>query len=446
MAAPPAVVVFTRDLRVRDHPALRAAAAGDGPVVPLFVIDDAVLGAAHGCANRAGFLVESLADLDRSLQDRGAGLVVRRGDWVHEVAAVAKACGAGEVHVSEDVSGYARKRLDRLAGALDVEVHRHPGITVVPPEDVMSGEHEYKVFTPYFRKWKAAGWRAPVAAPRSLALPRGLERGSIPDAADLVRGERSPDVVPGGETEGLARLRRWAASSLARYDDHHDDLPGDDTSRISAYLHLGCLSPLEVASKLGDREGGGPFVRQVCWRDFYHQVLAARPDAAYRDYRPGNRSWHHDDEALEAWKAGRTGYPIVDAGMRQLQREGWMHNRARLVTASFLTKDLYLDWRAGAAHFMDWLVDGDLANNQMNWQWVAGTGNDTNAYRIFNPLRQAERFDPAGDYVRRYVDELADLDARSIHSPSSEQRAERDYPEPIVDHAEAAAAFRNRPR
>jgi deoxyribodipyrimidine photo-lyase len=439
-------VVFTRDLRVRDHPALRAASSGFGPVVPLFVVDDTVLGAAHGSPNRAGFLVESLHDLDASLRGRGAGLVVRRGDWVHEVAAVVKDAGASAVHVSEDVSGFARRRLDRLERALDVEVHRHPGITVVPPEDVMADGHEYKVFTPYFRKWRAAGWRAPVAAPRTLALPPTLARGSIPSAADLVPGDRSPDVLPGGETEGLARLKRWAATSLAAYEDHHDDLPGDDTSRISAYLHFGCLSPLEVATRLADREGAGPYVRQLCWRDFYHQVLAARPDAAHQDYRPRAERWHHDDEALEAWKQGRTGYPIVDAGMRQLRREGWMHNRARLVTASFLTKDLYLDWRAGAAHFLHWLVDGDLANNQLNWQWVAGTGNDTNAYRIFNPLRQAERFDPDGGYVRRYVEELADLDARSIHAPSSDQRAERGYPEPIVDHAEAAAAFRNRNR
>jgi deoxyribodipyrimidine photo-lyase len=453
-----AVVVFTRDLRIRDNPALSAAARGSEHVVPLFVLDDVILGSTpHGNPNRVGFLLESLRDLDRSLHERGSALVVRRGDWVAEVLRTARSVDADAIHVADDCSGFATARLaqlEREAGHADIEVYRHPGVTVVPPDAITpegsgAGAHgrgrEMKVFTPYYNRWRGVPWRSQVPAPRVLTLPPGIERGEIPKLEQLTDVARSPEVAPGGETEGLARFRRWTRSRLESYDEHHDDLAGDGTSRISPYLHLGCLSPLEVASRLRGRPGGGPFVRQLCWRDFYHQVLAARPDAAHEDYRPQGDRWHHDDEALVAWKEGRTGYPIVDAGMRQLQREGWMHNRARLVTASFLTKDLYLDWRLGAAHFMELLVDGDVANNQLNWQWVAGTGNDTNRYRVFNPMRQAERFDTDGVYVRRYVDELAGIEGRAVHDPSSEQREATGYPERIVDHADAVAAYRNRP-
>jgi deoxyribodipyrimidine photo-lyase len=268
----------------------------------------------------------------------------------------------------------------------------------------------------------------------------------VPTIEELAPHGRSPHVVRGGEAAATGRLKAWASRSLATYDDHHDDLAGDRTSHISADLHFGCLSPLEVATRLRSRTGGAAFVRQLCWRDFYHQVLAARPDAARHDYRPRGDRWHDDPVELAAWKEGRTGYPIVDAGMRQLRREGFVHNRARMVVASFLVKDLYLDWRHGADHFLDWLVDGDLANNQLNWQWIAGTGNDTNAHRVFNPLRQAERFDPDGAYVRRYVPELDGLAPADTHDPPADVRAERGYPAPIVDHAEAVAAYRARRR
>ena len=192
----------------------------------------------------------------------------------------------------------------------------------------------------------------------------------------------------------------------------------------------------------GERPGGGPFVRQLCWRDFHHQVLAAFPALPRRDYRPRGDRWSRSRRALEAWREGLTGYPLVDAGMRQLAAEGFMHNRARMTVASFLTKDLYLDWRAGARHFWDLLADGEIANNAGNWQWVAGTGNDSRPNRVLNPLRQAERFDPDGEYVRRYLPELAAIDGKAVHRPwLLPERERRDYPAPIVDHAEAAAAF-----
>jgi deoxyribodipyrimidine photo-lyase len=232
-------------------------------------------------------------------------------------------------------------------------------------------------------------------------------------------------------------MRRWLSSDLSSYDDGHDDLAGDRTSRLSAYLHFGCLSPTELEHRAGRGPGADAFVRQLAWRDFHHQVTLAFPEIDRRDYRPRGRSWRHDEVALEAWRRGRTGYPIVDAGMRQLRAEGWMHNRARMITASFLTKTMGLDWREGASHFMYWLADADVANNYGNWQWMAGTGNDTRPNRVLNPIRQAERLDPEGDYVRRYVPELAGVEGRAVHQPwklSPPERSALNYPERIVDH------------
>ena len=373
---------------------------------------------------------------------------MRRGRWVETVVDVARESGADTVHLSDDVSGYARARIERLertCAANGVRVEVTPGATVVDPGAVApDGDDHYKVFTPYFRRWSNAGRRAVVPAPAALTLPPDLDRGALPALDELVAGERSPAVMPGGSAEAHRRLDAWKATGLAGYGDHHDDLPGDATSRLSPYLHFGCVSPLEVEHAVRLRPGAEPFVRQLCWRDFYHQILAARPDAAWSDYRPRGDAWHDDPDALRAWQDGRTGFPVVDAAMRQLRAEGFVHNRARMIVASFLTKDLYLDWRAGARHFLDFLLDGDLANNNLNWQWVAGTGTDTNPHRIFNPTVQGQRFDPDGDYVRRYVPELAAVHGDAVHDPESKVRRAYDYPEPIVDHRAAIAAYKAR--
>jgi len=228
---------------------------------------------------------------------------------------------------------------------------------------------------------------------------------------------------------------------VSHYANRHDALAADATSRLSPYVHFGCISAREIVARFRNRPGADAFVRQLCWRDFYHQVTAAFPSIARADYRPRGDRWRVDRRALEAWKAARTGYPIVDAAMRQLAREGFMHNRARLIAASFLVKDLGVDWRRGAAHFLDLLVDGDIANNSGNWQWVAGTGNDTRPNRIFNPIAQARRFDPEGAYVRRYVPELAAIDDGRVHEPwllDPKTRRALDYPKSIVHHTRAS--------
>jgi deoxyribodipyrimidine photo-lyase len=422
-------MLFTRDLSVHDNPALHAATASADQVVPLFVLDDAITRLDYNRPNRAQFLADSLADLDRALRHRGGALVTRTGDVGRETRQLAEQVGATAVHLSADYSRYAASRDAKLRHAVGAErVHTHHGLVVAPPGAVTTGSGEaFSVFTPYHRRWVQHGTRDVVPAPTRIALPAGLRPGKPPTKDDICSGDTSPELMAGGETEARSRAKRWYDDGVQDYDDDHDALARDNTSRLSPYLHFGCLSPLELLRRADRRKRGVEgFVRQLCWRDFHHQVLAARPDVVGEDWRTQHDRWNHDEDGLQAWKDGRTGYPLVDAGMRQLQREGWMHNRARLVTGSFLTKHLYVDWREGARHFFDLLVDGDIANNTLNWQWVAGTGTDSRPNRILNPTLQLERYDPDARYVKRYVEEYGT----------------DDYPAPIVDHKQAVQAFR----
>lgn len=441
-----AVVLFNRDLRVHDNPALTAAARAERTVA-LFVFDEKLLGSRFAAPNRVAFMREALLDLDQGLKRAGGRLILRRGDPVAEALAVARERGAEELHVSADYSAYAQRRERRLAAACAEErigFHAHPGATIVPPGAVTpAGGDHFKVFTPYYRAWSELPSRRRVGAPRQLAAPSGLASGRVPALAKLTGGRPSPRRASGGEAEGRRLARSFLRAGLGAYDERHDDLPGDGTSRLSAHLRFGCVSPLALMEEARQRDGGEPFVRQLCWRDFHHQVLAANPSLPHRDYRPRRDRWSRSRRALEAWQEGRTGYPVIDAGMRQLAAEGFMHNRARMAVASFLTKDLYIDWRVGARHFWDLLSDGEIANNAGNWQWVAGTGNDTRPNRVLSPVRQAERFDPDGAYVRRYLPELEQVQGKAIFRPWRMEGFSRlDYPEPIVDHDEAAAAFR----
>jgi deoxyribodipyrimidine photo-lyase len=446
MAIETSVVLFNRDLRVHDHPALAAAAKAER-VVPLFVFDERLLGSRFAAPNRVAFMLEALHDLDEALRRAGGRLFVRQGDPVREAIAVARECGATALHVSADWSAYAREREERLARACAeerIEFTAHPGVTVVPPGEVTpgSGDH-FKVFTPFHRAWSQVPWRPGHGAPRRLSVPSKPKPGRLPSLDSLVEGRPSPQRMPGGEGEGRKLMRAFLRDGVGGYEDGHDDLAGDRTSRLSAYIRWGCVSPLELAREAGERGGGAAFVRQLCWRDFHHQVLAATPSLPHRDYRRRGDRWSRSKRVFEAWREGRTGYPLVDAAMRQLAEEGYMHNRARMTVASFLCKDLYVDWRPGAWHFWDLLTDGEIANNAGNWQWVAGTGNDTRPNRVLNPIRQAERFDPHGLYVRRYLPELESVRGKAIFRPWRMEGFERlDYPEPLVDHDEAAAAFK----
>jgi deoxyribodipyrimidine photo-lyase len=428
-----AIVLFTRDLRVHDNPALELAVRSAEHVVPLFVLQE---GLRFAVPNRARFLRESLADLRESLRQRGGDLVLRRGDPVAETLRLATEVNADGLVLARDVSAYAARRwqrLERECAQRRIALRAVDSVTVVPPGAVTpAGGDHFKVFTPYWRAWTDHRWRPGVNAPDKVRLPAAVTVGCLPAPGD---GPASAGLPDGGESAARRRMDRWLSTGLAAYADRHDDLPGDATSRLSADLHFGCLSPLELAVRAGKAggEGGDAYVRQLCWRDFHAQVTAAFPALPYKDYRPRRAGWREDAPSLDAWKQGRTGYPIVDAGMRQLAAEGFMHNRARLLVASFLTKQLNIHWTEGARHFFDLLVDGDIANNAGNWQWVAGTGNDTRPNRQFNLLRQAQRFDPEGEYVRRYVPELAAVGGGAVHAPWKLDRQPRGYPAPLIE-------------
>jgi deoxyribodipyrimidine photo-lyase len=446
-----AIALFTADLRTHDNPVLRGALDAADQVVPLFVLDDGVRAAGFVTPNRAAFLAGCLADLDRALRDLGGRLVLRSGDVVREVCRVAEETDAGQVHVAGDVSAFAQRREGRLRAALPRrELHVHDdALAVVPPGTVTPtgnnhGKDHFAVFTPYFRRWSGVRVREPLEAPGKISVPDIMSE-RLPET--IVSGRPSPELPEGGESEARRRVEAWLAGPIDRYDDVHDELAGDGTSRLSPYLHFGCVSPAELTHRAMRRggEGAAAFVRQVAWRDFHRQMLADRPAAAHDDYRARGDRWRSDDADAAAWRAGRTGYPLVDAAMRQLAAQGWMHNRGRLITASFLAKTLYIDWRIGARHFLDLLVDGDVANNQLNWQWVAGTGASTRPNQVLNPLVQAKRFDARGDYVRRWVPELREVDGAAVHRPwllPGDVRRRLDYPEPIVDLAEGQARFR----
>jgi deoxyribodipyrimidine photo-lyase len=441
-----AIVLFTRDLRVRDQPALATAAHRAERLVPLFVFDDPLL-EAFGAPNRVAFLRQALDDLDRSFQALGARLLLRRGDVVHETMRVAEESRCEAVFMSEDVSRYARTRAARLERACRrarIELVLCPGVAIVAPGDLApDGGEAFRVFTPYWRRWRTAVERQVVPSPKRLRTPAGLRRGRFPGLAALAGGNPSPQLPAGGEHAAWRRANAWIQTSLRGYAEAHDDLAADHTSRLSPYLHFGCISPLELFRRVDGRPGGEAFARQLCWRDFHHQLAAAGLQGLDTELRPAKRRWRSDEAGLDAWTNGRTGIPIVDAGMRQLRIEGWMHNRARLIAGSFLTKDLAIDWRRGASHFFDLLVDGDVANNVGNWQWVAGTGADTRPNRVLNPLRQAKRFDPDGTYVRRYVPELAEVEGAAVHVPWTLGRSRPgEYPLPIVDHADAVERLR----
>jgi deoxyribodipyrimidine photo-lyase len=430
------LVLFTRDLRVHDHPALYEACRAGTEVVPLFVLDPRLLGASR---NRDRFLLESLADLDRSLERLGGRLVVREGDAVQQTVEVATASGCAMVFVTRDASASAHQRQRALGAAcasagLDLRIF--PGNAAVEPGGVAPvGGGAYRVFTPYFRAWMERPRRSLLPVPPRLSIPPGLEIGRRPDPGSV--HPESVDVPPGGERAGRRRLHAFVGRELGGYADRRDDLAAGATSRLSPYLRFGCVSANEVAARAAEPAGGEAFVRQLAWRDFFLQLLDHDPSLARHDLRQPVGVPEPPlpiDDALAAWLEGCTGLPLVDAGMRQLRREGWMHNRARLVTASFLTRRLGLPWRAGERHFARLLVDADPANNAGNWQWAAGTGIDPRRARTLNPIRQARRFDPDGAFVRRYVRELADVEGPLVLAPWRDPALLRrtGYPEPIV--------------
>jgi deoxyribodipyrimidine photo-lyase len=438
------VLWLRRDLRRRDLPALGAAAdaaeaAGD-EVHVLFVIDPVLW---DGCGPvRRGWLAASIRAAAESYDGR---LYVRVGDPVRTVADVAAEVGAGSVHVSAETTPYGVRRDRRVRAHLAERgiawVATGSPYAVGPGRVRTQDGGPYRVFTPFARAWREHGWPAPASTPRNI-MGGGHSDDAAEERLDRARIECPVDLPAAGEDAALQRWRSFRDEHLAGYADARDrpDRPG--TSRLSPYLKVGAIHPRTILADLVGNPSAAAraFVDELAWREFYADVLHENPHSAWRDLRDDLRSMPYDDhdDLVDAWKEGRTGFPIVDAGMRQLRQTGWMHNRVRMITASFLCKDLHAWWPAGARHFLDLLVDGDLASNNHGWQWVAGTGTDAAPYfRVFNPVTQGRRFDPEGDYVRRWVPELAHLTGKAAHEPwSAEDGYVRGYPEPVVDHAE----------
>ncbi len=431
----PGIVWFRSDLRLHDNPAWSAATRDHDEVTALFVLDPIPLG--HAGEARRALLYGHLAALDASLRRAGGRLRVAGGDPATVVPGIAAELGVDAVHLNVDGSPYASRRDDAVAAQVGVVVHH--GRTIHPVGSITTGDGgPYRVFTPFHRAWEARPWE-PWPEPGAASIA-GDPGDGVP-AAD-------PPMAP-GEQGAADRLERFL-EVVDRYDTERD-LPGrEGTSRLSADLHFGTISPRLAAAEAGDGSAGRrAFVRQLAWREFYASVLAAFPTTVTKALRPefDRVVWRDDPEGLAAWQEGRTGYPIVDAGMRQLRSEGWMHNRVRMIAASFLVKDLLIDWRLGERWFRRLLIDADLAQNVGNWQWVAGTGADAAPYfRVFNPVTQSKRFDPDGEYLRRWVPELAGLSGDALHAPWRAGPLELTaagvtlgdtYPAPIVDHATA---------
>lgn len=466
----PILVWFRRDLRLADHAALSAAVAGDGPVVPVFVLDDEAAGPWRAGGASRWWLHGSLEALARSCADRGAQLILRRGRTADVLDELAGEVGAETVHCSRAYEPWAATLelavRDRLA-ARDVTLKRFAGTLLHAPDDLKTkAGGPFKVYTPFWRAFReAVSPGRPLAAPAKL---RGVRSRIASDdlAAWALRPTR-PDWAAGlaeawtpGEEGAQARLSDFLDEGLADYATQRNRPDVVGTSRLSPHLAFGEIGPRQCWSaakaagggKRGVDTGLETFLKELAWREFSAHLLHHWPDLPEAPFRPEFAAfrWRRDDTQLKAWQAGRTGYPIVDAGMRELWATGWMHNRVRMITASFLIKDLLLPWQAGEAWFWDTLVDADLANNAASWQWVAGSGADAAPYfRIFNPVTQGETFDPDGAYVRRWVPELARLPAKSIHAPWLAPRpvlAEAGveigttYPAPIVDHGAARRA------
>ncbi len=467
-----AVVWFRRDLRLHDNPALTAALASSGRVAPLFVVDPRLSRGRFTSPNRWWYLMGSLRDLNEALEQRGSRLIVRLGDPIAEVPIFARSIGAAAVHASREPLPYGRRRDDAVAAALErdgVDFRRHRGVLIHEPEKVLTAKGErFAVFTPFRRRWEAIPLRPILPAPSAIpsVTSRDAPRSAMdgPWEAEILATLDVPgptasiaDLPAPGESAARSRLAAWLTAGPkhgpSAYGTTRDHLADDAaTSRLGPDLRFGLLSPTEVAMRALAIDGGAGsrrFVSELAWRDFYAHLLWHEPRVRREAFQPrfAGVPWPGGSSVIEAWRSGMTGYPIVDAAMRQLTATGFMPNRARMIVASFLTKDLLVDWRVGEAHFMTHLLDGDPASNLGGWQWSASVGIDAQPYfRVFNPVVQARRFDSDGSYVRRWVPALRSVPTTHVHEPwtmTPEQQVASgcvigsDYPGPIVDHADA---------
>ena len=438
----PSVMWFRRDLRIHDNPALNAAIEsarkqGDGIVAPMVMIDDA-LWPTWGIAKRH-YLVQSLKALSASIDH---SLIVRHGDPLNEVIAVAREVGATEVHCAADFTtpGIERDKAvaEKLAEFGISLVITGSTYAVAPGRVLKNDGTPFKVYTPFYKAWLVHGWRKPVEYVGPATWSNGIENHGLPEVEPV----DGMSISPAGEQAALDRWEWFRDNGLLHYKELRDRADLDGTSKLSVHLKWGEIHPRTLLAELGTSAGEEHFGKELAWREFYADVLFHNPHTATDYLNPAFAKMKYDSGSVaeanfEAWKFGNTGYPFVDAGMRQLLAEGWMHNRVRMVTASFLVKDLHLEWQQGAAWFFELLKDADVASNQHGWQWTAGCGTDAAPYfRIFNPVTQGLRFDPDGDYVRKYIPELRHIPGAAVHEPwNVADGYSHGYAKQIVDHA-----------
>jgi deoxyribodipyrimidine photo-lyase len=454
---------FRTDLRAADNSALHRAASA-GPVVGLFVVSPAEWKRHDWAGCKVEFVLRNLAALSARLGELGIPLLIRTAEAVGDVPGlvvkVARESGCVGVHFNREYEVNEARRdvaVVEACGRAGLGVTGHDDQCGMTPGTVLTQTGTaYTVFTPFKRawiaKWKESGGLKVLAAPkRQEGL--GIAADAVPERVEGFASSVPGELWPGGERAGMMRLERFCAERIGRYKSERDLPAVDGTSAMSPYLASGVVSPRQCIARAVEANGGAidaggegavHWISEVIWREFYRHIVFHFPRVCmHRAFKPATDriAWRNDEALFAAWREGRTGYPIVDAGMRQLAATGWMHNRLRMVTAMFLTKDLFIDWRWGEKHFMQSLVDGDLAQNNGGWQWSASTGTDAAPYfRIFNPASQSERYDAEGAFIRKWVPELKDLDERAIHDPSvlpELLRGRLDYPRPIVDHAKA---------
>lgn len=451
------VVWFRNDLRMHDNPAL-CVAAELGDVLPVFVLDKNLLESPRASSNRNRFLIESLQDLKQSLNDAGSDLILLGStDELIELVVQQKATA---VHYTIDYTPYARARDERMKKQFD-QIHvaftGYPGRLIVSSVQGIATNNKkvMKVFTPFYRKWAQIERRSVYDKPTGLSrISADIVVGVLPSVESVTsKNQLSENALRGGEMAARQRLDDFLKNNLRDYEHSQNNLGNDTTSRLSSYLHFGCISSREIESRLDNDAASVAFARQLCWRDFYHYILLHYPENTKLEFqeRYHGAKWTKNTALFEAWQQAQTGYPIVDAAMTQLKEEGWMHNRARLIVGSFLTKDLGIDWRQGETHFLEWLIDGDMANNNGNWQWIASVGVDPAPVfrRLYNPTLQQQKFDPDGVYIRRYLPVLRSVPTKFLGEPwkmNEQQQKEyncvlgKDYPAPVVDHKQARQA------
>ena len=426
------IMWFRRDLRINDHPALLAAIESAEQVIPLFILDKKQIDEAG--EKLLAYMGQSLRALDESLGNR---LHIIQGDQVEVLKELIAQHGVEEVHISAEYERYGAER-DARVEAAGIKLARTGSPYAVTPGRVLkpSDATPYKVYTPFYRGWRTHGYRAPAVTPKKFAVVQPTEKyRAFPD----FQFPEGVQIIAAGEAAALKRFEAFTKSGLDSYDENRNLASIDGTSKMSTYLKFGEIHPRTLLANLGESKAHDTFRKEIAWREFYADVLFNNPMTDVEYYAPKFKEMRYDKpgKKFKAWCEGKTGYPFVDAAMRQLVVEGWMHNRTRMVVASFLVKDLHLEWQVGERFFAEHLVDYDVASNAHGWQWTAGCGTDASPYyRIFNPIEQGKRFDENGDYIRKYVPELAHLSASEIHEPwLFLDGYSKGYPERVVDHA-----------